>query len=157
MLKSKIMETRNEKTIAAISELAEFVNDGVMGYQRGADGTKDQEIKTFCLNKVTERQQFLSELNGFLMQQGGKPETSGTIKGAIYRQWMAVKAALTGADDEAMINACAYGEEWALKAYDDALENQELPLEIRQTLEMQRQECKHAYNELHEMKSYHHS
>ena len=151
------METRNEKTISALSELAEFVNDGVMGYKKGAEGTKDAEVRTFCIGKVQERQQFLSEINTFITQQGGEPETSGTVKGAIYRQWMAVKSALTGADDEAMINACSYGEEWAIKAYDDALMNQELPLEIRQTLEMQRQECKHAYNELHEMKSYHHS
>jgi uncharacterized protein (TIGR02284 family) len=150
------MENRNEKTIAAISELAEFVNDGVMGYAKGAKETKDEEIRLFCIKKSEERKQFLAELNSILTQNGGEPETSGTIKGAIYRQWMTVKSTLTGADDEALINACTFGEEWAIKAYEDALKNEELPLDVRQTLEMQCQECRHAQNELREMKSYHH-
>lgn len=148
------METRNEKTISVVSELAEFVNDSIIGYKKGAEETKNTHLRSFCYIHSAERSRFLDELNTILRRNGEDPERSGTVKGALYRRWMDVKAAFTGSDDEAIINSCLYGEEWALKAYHEALENSELPVDVRQTIELQRQSCKQAYNELQEMRVY---
>lgn len=150
------METRNEKVVSVIRELAEFVNDGVMGYKKGAEETKDEHLRSFCYIHSAERSRFLNELNNILRRHGEDPEKSGTFKGALYRQWMDVKAALTGRDDDSIINSCLYGEEWAIKAYKDALENRDIPYDIRQMLEEQYRACQQAYNELKQMKAYHH-
>ncbi len=150
------METRNEKTISAVRELAEFVNDGILGYKKGAEETKNEQLRSFCYIHSAERSRFLDELNNILRRYGEDPEQSGTMKGAFYRQWMNVKSAFTGADDEAIINSCLYGEEWALKAYDDALNNSELAMDVRQTIETQREAAQQAYNDLQEMKAYQH-
>jgi uncharacterized protein (TIGR02284 family) len=146
------MENTNEKVINVLCELAEFVKDGKLGYKKAAEETKDARLKEFCNTHSQERASFLTELNGIITRLGGNPETSGTVKGSIYRQWMDVKAALTGNDEEAVINSCLYGEEWAQKAFHDALEHSELPTDVRQVVEKQHQASHTAYGELEAMK-----
>lgn len=151
------MEEKNEKIVSAASELAQFVKDGKVGYKKAADETKDAALKAFCNEESIKRATFLNELNSIITLNGGNPEKADTVKGKLYHQWMDIKAALTGRDDEAIIGSCIYGEEWALKAYDDALENNELPSDVRMTLTKQKETCHNAYVKLKQMKEqYHH-
>lgn len=155
-LKILAMDTKmnNEKVVSVISELAEFVKDGQLGYKKAAEETKDPNLKQFCIAHSTERATFLTELNEIITRYGGNPEMDSTVKGKIYRQWMDVKAALTGNDEEAIIGSCLYGEEWAQKAFHDALEY-ELPMDVKQVVEKQHQASHEAYTELQSMKSMH--
>jgi uncharacterized protein (TIGR02284 family) len=151
------MENTKEKVVSVTCELAQFVKDGKVGYKKAAEETKDMSLKAFCEDQSQKRAMFLSELNSIIIRNGGDPETSDTIKGKIYHQWMDIKAALTSQDDEAIIGSCVYGEEWALKAYDDALESKDLPADVRMTFMKQRETCHNAYVELKKMKEqYHH-
>lgn len=150
------MENKNDKVISALSELALFVKDGNLGYKKAADETKDAEIKSFCLEQSALRASFLSEINSIITRLGGDPENKGTVKGTLYRQFMDLKAAVTGSDDEGIINSCIFGEDWAIKAYHDALDSEGLPVDIRTTLERQHQACHQALSKLKTMKNLHH-
>jgi uncharacterized protein (TIGR02284 family) len=151
------MKGCSDKVISVIRELLEFVNDGTKGYKTAADETTDEHIRSFCLEHALQRELFANELNAILIKCGADPERSGTIKGALYRQWMDVKATLTASGEEAVIASCLYGEEWALKAYNDALKNErELSREIAQIISGQRDKVEQAYRELKEMESFHH-
>lgn len=66
---------------------------------------------------------------------------------------MDVKAVFTGRDEEAIINSNLYGEEWAQKAFADALETGILPAEVQQVVEKQRQSSVDVYNTLQQMKA----
>ncbi|AKD02145.1 DUF2383 domain-containing protein [Pontibacter korlensis] len=53
---------------------------------------------------------------------------------------MDVKTTVTGSDEEDLIKSNLYGEEWAQKAYNDALEHKsELPENVMQMVEKQKQ------------------
>jgi uncharacterized protein (TIGR02284 family) len=65
---------------------------------------------------------------------------------------MDVKAALTGSDERAILDSNLYGEEWAQKAFNDALENPDLPTDIRQMVERQKQLSLEAYRRQEQMK-----
>src|SRR5688572_32360706 len=80
---------------------------------------------------------FADELNQVIRAQGSEAEKSTTIKGKIYRQWMDLKATLTGSDESAIIGSNIHGEEWAQKAYKDALDHDELPENVRQIIQKQ--------------------
>jgi uncharacterized protein (TIGR02284 family) len=149
------MENMNEKAKSAVKELVQFVNDGIDGYKKAAEETKDDHIKSFCLSHAEQRSRFASELNNYLGTLGAEAETDNTIKGSLYHQWMDLKATFTGNDDEAIIKSCEYGEEWALKAYDEALAC-ELPLDVKSKIQAQRSAVQEAYNELKEMEQLHH-
>jgi uncharacterized protein (TIGR02284 family) len=67
---------------------------------------------------------------------GGDPDKSGTVGGAIHRGWINLKAAVTGKNEEAIINECERGEEHAAHVYEDALKK-DLPMDTRSIVERQ--------------------
>lgn len=146
------METDNKKIVSVTQELAEFVQDGNLGYKKAAEETKDENFKKFCLEQAKKRSNFLNELNEIIKKYGGEPETSGTIKGAIFRKWMDVKTSLINKDEEAVIGSCIYGEEWAQKAFDEALSTPDLPQEVKDVFEHQRLISQKAITELEALK-----
>ncbi|MCB2379231.1 PA2169 family four-helix-bundle protein [Hymenobacter sp. BT635] len=131
-----------------LNELLYFVNDRIEGYQKAVDESQDPQLSGYYKQLVSQSQQFANELNGYLRQQGGGRQESTTIKGKFYRAWMDAKAALTGADEKAILGSNVYGEEWALKAYEDALSDNTLTGTLRQAVERQYQHSQNTYKEL---------
>ena len=145
-----------EAAVPIIRELLEFVNDGIKGYRTAAEETRDEYLKNLCLRNIDQRREFALALNAILVKCGVIPEESGTVKGALYRQWMDLKASLTDFDDEAIIASCLYGEEWTLKAYNDALDSGHLPLEFKSKIRSQGMRVQESYTELKELETLHH-
>ena len=54
----------------------------------------------------------------------------------LHRRWVDIKSAITGKDDQAVLNECERGEDVAKKSYKRALEK-DLPPEIRQVVQRQ--------------------
>ncbi len=147
------MKNINERTSEVINELTQFVNDRIEGYKTAAKETRDPAHKAYYNELVTQSQQFSNELNGTLSRVGGETQHDTTIKGKFYRGWMDVKAGITGKDEEAIIESNLYGEEWAQKAYNDALEHKtELPQEVVQMVEKQKQASLATCEHLKQMK-----
>lgn len=134
------MQNNNEKTIDVLQELNQFVNDRIEGYKHAAEATKNPAHQAYYKDLVNESNQFSNEINRNISKFGGDRQESTTAKGKIFRGWMDVKATVTGSDEEAIIESNLYGEEWAQKAYNDALEHRaELPESIVQMVEKQKQ------------------
>lgn len=128
---------KTSEQAATLQELLHFVNDRIEGYQRAVDESEDQQLRGYYKQLVSQSQQFATDLNRFLTQAGGGRENATTLKGKIYRAWMDTKAAVTGRDEQAILGSNIYGEEWALKAYEDALNSQALRGAMRQAVERQ--------------------
>lgn len=139
------------ETTDTLHELLLFVNDRVEGYQRAAAESKDPQRTGYYKQLVSQSQQFANELNDYLRRQGDERETGTTIKGKLYRGWMDTKAALTGFDEEAILGSNIYGEEWAIKAYQDALHSGSLSGSLRQAVERQYAQSQKTYQELKRM------
>ncbi|HEX8350201.1 MAG TPA: PA2169 family four-helix-bundle protein [Hymenobacter sp.] len=138
----------NTNVADTLNELTLFINDRIEGYKHAAADSKAPEHKTLYQQLVSQSQQFSNELNGFASSAGGDAETSTTAKGKFFRGWMDAKAALTGHDEQAILNSNVYGEEWALKAYKDALDDHDLPAPVRQAVERQYQISQETYQQL---------
>ncbi|WP_048919647.1 ferritin-like domain-containing protein [Rufibacter radiotolerans] len=141
----------NKKVVEVLKELNEFVHDGLEGYERAAQESKDQLRQDIYRKFSQQRLAFANELNMIIQRHGGSPERDTTTKGKLYRQWMDFKAALTGRDEEAILGSSIYGEEWAQKAYRDALD-QELPAEVRGVLLRQREASTDVLQRLHQLR-----
>jgi len=147
------MATENKEAIDVLCELTLFVNDGREGYERAASEDKHESHKAFYHTLSQQRARFSEELNQFIRNLGGEPEDGTTFKGKLYRQFMDAKAALTGWSDKAIINSNLYGEEWAQKAYKEALDSNSLPENIRQVVKRQQKASADAMSRLQEMKN----
>jgi uncharacterized protein (TIGR02284 family) len=135
----------------ALHELLYFVNDRIEGYQRAVEESKDPQLSGYYKQLVSQSQQFANELNGYLREQGSDRQTSTTVKGKLYRSWMDAKAAVMGSDESAILGSNIHGEEWALKAYKEALADQSIRGAIRQEVERQYEQSQKTYKELQKL------
>jgi uncharacterized protein (TIGR02284 family) len=128
IIKIKVME--NSKRISVLNNLIEINNDRVEGYETAAKETSDADLRgLFATLKATSFAN-LSELRSEVLRLGGEVEEGTRTTGKFFRVWMDVKAALTGNDRGTILNSCEFGEDKALEAYAEALENREtLPME----------------------------
>ncbi|RDV17134.1 PA2169 family four-helix-bundle protein [Pontibacter diazotrophicus] len=147
------MQNNNEKTIDVLQELNQFVNDRIEGYKHASEATKNPAHQSFYNDLINESNQFSNQINRTISKYGGERQESTTTKGKIFRGWMDVKATVTGSDEEAIIESNLYGEEWAQKAYNDALDQKgELPENIVQMVEKQKQSSLATCEKLRQMK-----
>lgn len=147
------MQNNNETTVNVLQELNQFVNDRIEGYKHAAEASKNPAHQSYYKDLVNESNMFSNEINRNISKYGGERQESTTAKGKIFRGWMDVKSAVTGSDEEAIIEANLTGEEWAQKAYNDALDHRaELPEAIVQMVEKQKQTSLTTCERLRQMK-----
>jgi uncharacterized protein (TIGR02284 family) len=142
----------NSKLADTLNELALFVNDRIEGYKTAAAETKDPHNKSYYQEMVQQSEQFVKEVNGFAWAAGGDAESATTLKGKFYRGFMDAKAIVTNRDEESILNSNIYGEEWAIKAYTEALASPDLVGPARQAVERQHQASQQTLRKLQQLK-----
>ncbi|SFQ34864.1 PA2169 family four-helix-bundle protein [Hymenobacter arizonensis] len=142
----------NSKLVDTLNELALFVNDRIEGYKTAADETKDPENKAYYQELVQQSEQFANEVNGFARAAGGDAESSTTLKGKFYRGFMDAKAIVTGRNEKSILDSNIYGEEWAIKAYTEALADSDLTGPARQAVERQHKASQQTLRKLQQLK-----
>lgn len=142
------METNREKEISALKNLIEYNNDRVEGYQKAAEETEHADLKSLFNRFSSQSMKFSSELNSRIVSLGSEPVEGTTNSGKIYRAWMDVKAALTGKNRKAILSSCEFGEDVALKSYEDVLQGNDIAAESRKIIEEQARHIRDAHNEI---------
>lgn len=147
------MATASETTARAFTDLLNLNRTSAKGYQEAADEVKSSELKSQLSQYSQQRSQFVSQLEQQANQLGISAQDTTTIESvatdaaaAVHRGWINVKAAFTGNDDSSVLGACETGEEAALKAYDTALQSQDLSSSAKSIIEQQRSEILSAKN-----------
>jgi uncharacterized protein (TIGR02284 family) len=131
---------KNEKMIGILNDLIRINNDRVDGYEKAAKEAKsvDADLQALFHRFAQESKQFASELKLLVKEYGGDPAEDTTTSGKIYRVWMDLKATITGKDRKAILASCEFGEDAAQKAYDKALESDDLIPEVRELIVRQK-------------------
>jgi uncharacterized protein (TIGR02284 family) len=138
---------------STLNELLYFVNDRIAGYERAVAESEDNQLRGYYKQLVSQSQLFANELNNYLRKQNGGRQTSTTLKGKVYRALMDAKAAVTGSDEKTILGSNIYGEEWAIKAYQDALDDKTLTGAMRLAVERQYNLSQKTYKELQKLEA----
>lgn len=128
--------TSNDDVISTLNNLIETCKDGQTGFKEAAEGVERSDLKSLFFEFSQQRAQFAGELQSLVQSLGGDPENSGSMAGVLHRGWINIKSAVTGKDDEAILNECERGEDVAKDAYKTALESN-LPSNVLQTVQSQ--------------------
>jgi uncharacterized protein (TIGR02284 family) len=152
LLKGIIMD--NDDIISLLNELIATCKDSEAGFKVCAEDASKRHVQLKTI--LTERQRACAlaarELQDLVRAQGGEPETSSTVGGALHRGWMNIKTAITGKDDEIVLRECERGEDTALKNYRKTLD-QDLPAHIRLVVERQYQGVLRNYDQMKNLRS----
>jgi uncharacterized protein (TIGR02284 family) len=146
------METSNEKLVDILNDLIRINNDRVEGYERAANEIRDvqqAEIKSLFFKLAEDSRGYKSDLTNAVISLGGEPAKDTTASGKLYRVWMDVKAAFSKDDLKAALESCEYGEDVALKAYQEALQAEvNWPSNISSLVSNQRQELRVSHDKV---------
>ncbi len=147
----RVMSQKKE-IISTLNNLIETLKDGQEGYKQSASGVEDPQLKTMFDTLSLQRSKFAGELQNEVVQLGdADPEDSSTATGAMHRAWINIKSAVTNRDRHAILAQAERGEDSAVAAYKDALE-EDLPAPIRNIVSRQSVEIKTAHDKIRNLR-----
>jgi uncharacterized protein (TIGR02284 family) len=130
----------NDDIISTLNDLIETCKDGEEGFKTCVEDASDRhpQLKTMFADRQRSCAIAASELQELVRTEGGEPRIGSSVGSALHRSWLNIKTAITGKDDEAVLNECERGEDSAVHSYAKALEK-DLPINIRMVVERQYQ------------------
>ena len=139
-------------TADTLNELTLFINDRIEGYKTAVKDSKDAANKSYYEELVRQSEEFARTINGFAQRAGGEKEDSTTVKGKIYRAFMDARTAVLGKDEASVLAYNVYGEEWAIKAYEEALASGNLSGDAQVAVERQLKASRETHRKLQQLK-----
>ncbi len=91
------------------------------------------------------------ELQQRVTQLGQTAETTGSVAASLHRRWMDLKSAISGKNDQAVIDECERGEDIALESYREAMAK-DLPSDLKTLIERQFAGVKSAHDKVRALK-----
>jgi uncharacterized protein (TIGR02284 family) len=137
--------------VSVLNDLVETSKDGEKGFLKAADDAHDAQLKTLFTSCAEECTRGARELQDMVQRLGGKPESHGSMSGALHRGWVDVKSAVTERSDRAILAECEKGEDVAKKRYHEALEK-DLPADVREIVERQYQGVLHNHDRVRNLR-----
>ena len=137
-------------TTEVLNDLVQINNDRIEGYEKARKELKDgdEDLRSLFLNMIEESQKYKLALATEVSALGEDIETGTTTSGKIYRGWMDVKALFTGHDRQTVLNNCEFGEDAAQNAYKMALDEEDLPSNIRSLISDQKAALRQSHDEI---------
>jgi uncharacterized protein (TIGR02284 family) len=137
---------QHDKTISTLEKLIETCRDGENGFREAAEHLQNTEARRFFLEQSEERARYASQLEQQALRLGHTGfDRSGSISGAVHRTWIDLKSKL-GGGDEAIFAAAETGEDTAKDTYQEAINDPDLPEDIRGIIRQQAQTITAAHD-----------
>jgi uncharacterized protein (TIGR02284 family) len=144
------MATITEKTAKVLNELLAICDDSAKGFAKAAEDADATPLKRIFAEYAAQRAAYAAEMKRQITSLGETADDSGHAVAAFHRGWMTIKEAV-GNKDKAIIDECEAGEDRAVKAYRDALE-QDLPPSALHAVRSQLAGVLEAHNQVRSLK-----
>ncbi|MGI8931987.1 MAG: ferritin-like domain-containing protein [Sphingomicrobium sp.] len=123
--------TETSHDIRTLNSLIATTIDSVDGYRSSAEAIDNPALSNLFLERASERSSIAEQFRAEVRKLGGNPEDDGTLLAAGHRGFLGLKAAVTGRDQEAIVNAVERGEDHIKTKFEAALKDGEISPETR--------------------------
>ena len=144
--------TEHSKDTTTLNTLIATLLDSVDGYTKSAHDVKDRELADRFNARARERQGAVAGLQAAVARLGGNPEDDGTLLAGAHRAFINLKEAVTGTDDQAIINEIERGEDYLKGKFEAALKNVDLAPEARSAVDQAWTSVKTGHDEMSGLK-----
>ena len=147
---------KNEEIVEDLNDLVKINNDRIMGYEKAVEDTQDAQLDDLFRHYIIQSQNFRSQLADHIVRIDGLAVSNATtsdISSKIHRAWIDIKSAVTGKDRDTVLSSVEFGENAALEAYKDAIEEDHIPAYIKEDLMKQMGQLEDALEKIKAMRS----
>lgn len=143
---------KHSEEITALNTLTATTIDSVNGYRESAKNIDNAQLRTIFTQRASEREQVVQDLRGEVSRLGGNPEDDGSFMGKTHQLFEDLKAAVTGRDEQAIINEVERGEDYIKGKYEAALKSDAFSGETRTAVEKAFQSVRAGHDQISQMK-----
>ena len=144
--------TERKDEIATLNTLIETLIDSITGYEDAAANAEGSRFQQLFRERAGERQRVVESLRSEVRRLGGEPEDGGTFLGKTHQRYLDLKAAVTGRDDQAIVNEVERGEDYLKEKFETALESGHLSGESRTAVESAYQSVRSGHDQMSQIK-----
>jgi uncharacterized protein (TIGR02284 family) len=112
--------------ISVLNSLIETTIDSLDGYRHSANEATNSRFAESFRDWAKDREEVVTKLRDRVRELGGTPEHDGGILAAMHRQFLSLRDAVTGRDDQAVIAEVDRGETYLDTKWQAALDDTEL-------------------------------
>jgi uncharacterized protein (TIGR02284 family) len=138
--------------ISTLNTLIATVIDSITGYEDAASNSEAGRFQQMFRERASERQRVVEDLRSEVRRLGGNPEDNGSFMGKTHQRFLDLKAAITGRDEQAIINEVERGEDYLKEKFETALNSGELSGESRAIVERCYQSVRSGHDQVSQLK-----
>lgn len=138
--------------ITTLNTLIATTIDSITGYENSAKDIDNQRFAEIFRQRADERQQVVQQLREEVRRLGGNPEDDGSFLGKTHQRFEDLKAAITGQDEQAVINEVERGEDYLKEKFETALNSDTLSGESRAVVERCYQSVRSGHDQMSQLK-----
>jgi uncharacterized protein (TIGR02284 family) len=135
----------DSNTYSTLNELLETCRDGQNGFDTAAKAVDDPALKAELMQYSMQRQDFAAELRAAIAALGDRPNDGGSVSAAMHRGWINLKSMVGMSDRHSILAECERGEDSAVKAYREAIQ-QGLPPVAGQIVQTQYEQVQRVHD-----------
>jgi uncharacterized protein (TIGR02284 family) len=143
----------NNAQVATLETLTTTLIDSINGYEESAKHTENGRLRQLFEEHAQDRRRVADDLRSEIRRLGGDPPDDGSFMGKTHQTWLDLKSAVTGRDDEAIVNSVEAGEDYLKEKFETALGSDELSGEARQTIERAYQSVRSGHDKMSALKN----
>ena len=139
-------EKNHETLVDNLQGLLEKNYDAEKGFTKAMKDAQNPRLKNFLQKQAAQRSRFTNELSQIIRNLNEEPKKSGSFTGDMHRAWIDIKSAVSGNEDEAVLEECIRGEKASWEEYDEKLSNENFPPHIAEVVQKQASEIHNTLN-----------
>ena len=140
------------KDITILNTLTATLIDSVNGYRDAAANVEGDRFQELFRKFADDRSQCVEQLRAQVTALGENAEDDGSFLGKTHQRFLDLKAAVTGRDDQAIINEVERGEDYLKEKFDAALNDGGLSMESRSAVEAAYQSVRQGHDQMSALK-----
>lgn len=139
----------HDEVVKYLNELLEKNYDAENGFKKALEDAKNPGLKNFFKQQAVIRSRFKTEIEKELHDLNAHPKVKeGSATGSFHRAWIDIKTALSGNDDESVLEECIRGEKASAKEYEEKLKKGHFPPKVKTLLTSQLHEIQNTISEV---------
>jgi uncharacterized protein (TIGR02284 family) len=142
----------NKDQITTLNTLTATLIDSVTGYEDAASNSDAGRFQQLFRERASERSRVVEDLRAEVRRLGGNPEDDGSFLGKSHQRFLDLKAAITGRDEQAIINEVERGEDYLKEKFETALSSDALTGETRAVVERAYQSVRSGHDQISQLK-----